>query len=123
MSIASRRRQFNKIDWKINTEDAIFHALKELELGKQYPVKGVFITPDRGYGLGGVIITGKINDDDTADVALVSTSNEAIVNIIKDIMNCEEDVAQIMDGKCAFKTRDYKNKQGKTCYDIDFIDL
>lgn len=104
----------SKIDWGFNTEDLEFKKISELEIEKVYPLKGCFITPDSGYGLGAVLII---------DDALVNIP-QRYVDTVKDIMADDETVADIKAGKCGFKyTTFISEKHKRTGYSIEFVDL
>lgn len=51
--------KFNKstINWNIDTKDWKFKKAMELDKNTEYALKGIFFTPDNGYGEGVVIIS------------------------------------------------------------------
>lgn len=113
MSIASRNKSFNKVEWGVDTKELKFKKCSELEVGREYPLLGCFITPDNGYGLGAVLIT---------EGFLVNVSNR-LVETIQEICNNADDIEQIKSGKAGFKISTYESKQfHKTCYDVEFTD-
>lgn len=104
----------SKIDWGFETEGLEFKKLADLKADKVYTLKGCFITPDNGYGLGAVLI---IED------ALVNIP-QRYVDTVKDIMSDEETVADIKAGKCGFKyTTFISEKHKRTGYSVEFVEL
>lgn len=99
-------------EWSIDTTDFKYVKCAELELGKNYPLRGCFITKDNGYGKGAVFIT---------DDCLVNVP-QANVDIIEEINKNEEYIEQIETGHAAFVLSTYENKQKKICYDVKLID-
>ena len=104
----------SKIDWGFKTEGLEFKKLSEIEVEKVYTLKGCFITPDNGYGLGAVLI---IED------ALINIP-QRYVDDVKGIMADEETVDDIKAGKCGFKyTTFISEKHKRTGYSVEFVEL
>ena len=85
----SKFNKGNKIDWGIDTKSLPFKKTSEVELNKTYDLKGCFITPDRGFGGGAVLIT---------DDFLLNIPGRYIDNI-NNIMSDPETVEDIKAGK------------------------
>lgn len=109
--------KFNKaagVDWNFKTEGFEFKKASEMELNKIYPIHGVFTTPDKGYGVGGVVILD--------DCLLNAPASD--VDTIKAILIDEETVAEIKEGKCGVKVYTYQSKKFKrTGYGLEFVTL
>lgn len=114
MGFASRfNRGFKKVEWGIDTEKMKFKKCSELEVGKEYPLLGCFVTPDRGYGLGAVLITSD---------ALINIPNRYVedINAIQDNV---EAVEVIKSGHMGFKVGKFESKQfHRVGYNIEFTD-
>lgn len=100
-------KKFNRnvINWEINTESFPYIKLKDLEEGKDYPLRGCFTSPDNGYGEGAVLIT---------DSAMINIP-QRYVSLVNEIREDPEAVEQIKAGKAAFhyvsfQPKDHKNK-------------
>ena len=84
-------KEFNKttsIQWSINSDNFEYFKLRELRPNTDYPLRGMFITPDSGYGEGAVFIT------DTCYVNIPAR----YIQLIKDVTASEEAVAKINAG-------------------------
>lgn len=113
MSLSKFNKSFNKVEWGIDTKSLPFKKCSELEIGKEYPLRGCFVTPDRGYGLGAVLIT---------DGYLVNIPNRH-VDDIKSICEDAEAVEQIKSGHAGFVVGTFESKQfHRTGYSIEFTD-
>ena len=89
----SKFNKGNKIDWGIDTKSMPFKKTSEVELNKTYELKGCFITHDRGYGKGAVIISDP------------------------------EAVEEIKSGKCGFVVTSFISEKFKrTGYSIEFVE-
>ena len=55
----SKFNKGNKINWGIDTKSLPFKKTSEVELNKTYDLKGCFITPDKGFGKGAVLISDR----------------------------------------------------------------
>lgn len=109
-----------QVSWGVDTKDAPYIKASELEEGEVYNLLGAFITPDNGYGLGGVLIT-----EVSGEVTLVNTPASA-VEIIKEILDDVEIQESIKAGNEGFKVRSYMNtklKKAKKCFAIDFVEV
>lgn len=117
MGIANKINR-SVVNWDVATDGAVFIKAADLEVGKEYPFFGCWVTPDRGYGEGGVIISQK--DD---KIVLVNTP-ASFVGSIKLIRNDEESINQIRDKKLNFKVTTYNSKKfKKQCFDIKLVDV
>lgn len=101
------------IDWNLDTKDFPYVKLADKEIQVEYPVKGVFITPDNGYGNGAcAIIDGEI----------LNLPQHQVENV-RAIISNEEAVQSIKDGKVSIVITTYESKKfKKTCFDIDWIE-
>ena len=108
------RHNTQVLDWGINTDDYEYHALKELEEGKSYPLRGCFVSKDHGYGEGAVLIT---------DGFFVNIP-QRYVSTIEEIRKNEDDITQIMEGRAAFRFRTFvSTKYKREGYAVDFLDV
>ena len=108
--------RFNKTvnyKWSIKTDGFEYKKPAEMPLDTQIPLKGCFITPDRGYGKGGVLITDK------EYLNVPQRYTDVIIDILKD----DDSINQIESGHAAFKITTFTNKQKKICYSIDLLDI
>lgn len=102
-----------KVDWGINTKEMEFKKTSQVELNKEFELKGFFITPDNGYGEGAVLIS--------ADFLLNAPTR--LVPDIKEMLSDEETVELVKAGKCAFKVYTFESTKFKrTGYGVEFID-
>ena len=109
----SKFNKGNKIDWGIDTKSLPFKKTSEVELNKMYDLKGCFITPDRGYGKGAVLIS------DGFLLNIPARYVDDINNIIADA----ETVENIKAGKCGFIVTSFISEKFKrTGYSIEFVD-
>ena len=109
----SKFNKGNKINWGIDTKSLPFKKTSEVELNKTYDLKGCFITPDRGFGCGAVLIT---------DDFLLNIPGRYIDNI-NNIMSDPETVEDIKAGKCGFIVTSFISEKFKrTGYSIKFVE-
>ena len=109
----SKFNKGNKINWGIDTKSLPFKKISEVELNKTYDLKGCFITPDRGFGGGAVLIT---------DGFLLNIPGRYIDNI-NHIMSDPETVEDIKAGKCGFIVTSFISEKFKrTGYSIEFVE-
>ena len=109
----SKFNKGSKIDWGIDTKSMTFKKTSEVELNKTYELKGCFITPDRGYGEGAVLIS---------DGFLLNIPARYI-DTINDIISDSEAVEEIKSGKCGFIVTSFISEKFKrTGYSIEFAD-
>lgn len=109
----SKLNKGGSVDWGIETKEFPFKKCSEMELEKEFPLKGCFITPDKGFGQGAVLIS---------DGFLLNAPASALDDV-KTILSDDEIVESIKAGKCAFKVRSFVSKTYKrTGYAIDYID-
>lgn len=101
------------VDWGIDTKAMPFKKTSQVELGKEYNLRGFFITPDNGYGKGAVLIS----DD------FLLNAPTRLVETITEMLNDTEVVDAVKAGQCAFKVYTFESKQFKrTGYGVEFID-
>lgn len=109
--------KFNKaknVTWNIDTEGFDYHKLSELEENTRYPLFGMFVTKDTGYGEGAVLIAGNA----------FYNIPERYVPTVKDMMSDQETVDLINAGKCAFSYSKFMSKKfHREGYDVVFHDL
>ena len=109
----SKFNKGNKIDWGIDTKSMPFKKTSEVELNKIHDLKGCFITPDRGFGEGAVLIS---------DGFLLNIPARYLDNI-KHILSYTETVEEIKSGKCGFVVTSFISKKFKrTGYSIEFVE-
>ena len=109
----SKFNKGNKINWGIDTKSLPFKKTSEVELDKTYDLKGCFITSDRGFGGGAVLIT---------DDFLLNIPGRYIDNI-NNIMSDPETVEDIKAGKCGFIVTSFISEKFKrTGYSIEFVE-
>ena len=109
----SKFNKGNKIDWGIDTKSLPFKKTSEVELNKTYNLKGCFITSDRGFGGGAVLITEDF---------LLNIPGRYIDNI-NNIMSDPETVEDIKAGKCGFIVTSFISEKFKrTGYSIEFVE-
>lgn len=115
MSFASKHNKSTRIEWGINTDGFSYENVSSLEPNTTYQVYGCFVTkPHASYGEGACLIL--------ADRYI--SLPERWVETVKNIMNCPEDVADILAGKVGIRWRWGKTKDtGRDMYMIDFVDL
>lgn len=109
--------KFNRnklINWGIETEGFKYVKLSTLKPDTVYPLFGMFITKDTGYGEGAVLIMG----DCFVNIP------ERYVDIVKAIMSDDESVADIKAAKCGFKYTEFTSKtHHRTGYAVEFVEL
>ena len=109
----SKFNKGNKINWGIDTKSLPFKKTSEVELNKIYDLKGCFITPDRGFGKGAVLIS------DGFLLNIPARYVDCINNIVADA----ETVEDIKAGKCGFIVTSFISEKFKrTGYSIEFVD-
>lgn len=112
MSI-SNLNKVNKVDWGFNTEGMSFKKCADMKLDTVYPIKGCFITPDKGFGEGAVVIL---------EDCLLNIPNR-YVSQIKYVMADASIVEQIKAGQAGIKVLTFMSKYNKIGYNIEFLDL
>lgn len=120
MSFASKHKK-GGIQWDIDTKD--FEYFKLEDLFKKDP-------EGTAYNLRGVFINKNKSEKDLKDygASVVGILSDKLINLpnhmeeeVRDIMNDEEDVADIRAGKVWFRIRSYES-HGKTCYSPDWLE-
>ena len=120
MSFASKHKK-GGIQWGIETTDFEYFKLQDL-----YEKDG----ENTAYNLLGVFINKNKTEKELKEfgASVVGILNDKLVNLpshmeeeVKDIMNDEEDVADIKAGKVWFRIRPYES-HGKTCYSPDWLE-
>ena len=109
----SKFNKGNKINWGIDTKSLPFKKTSEVELNKIYDLKGCFITPDKGFGKGAVLISDGFLLNIPA--RYVDESNGIVAD--------SEVVENIKEGKCGFIVTSFISERFKrTGYSIEFVD-
>lgn len=104
----------SKIDWGYNSDDLKMIKCQELELGKTYTVRGMFITPTKMSDMPVLVLE---------DTGLLMTPNRYI-DVIKDIIADEAKIAAIKEKKLGIKVTTFKSKKyNRDGYDVEFVDL
>lgn len=112
MKITSLNRKRN--DWGINTKEMKFRKCREMPLDTPFRLRGVFITPDNGYGRGSVAIL-----DDT----LVNLPTRYL-DTVELILSDEEMIDEIKSGKVAIRiTKFTSTKYKKIGYNVNFEEI
>lgn len=102
------------IDWGIDTKEMEFSKCKEMPLDTPFRLRGVFITPDNGYGRGAVAIL-----DDT----LVNLPTR-YVDTVETILSDPEMIDEIKSGKVAIRISEFTSKKYKKIgYDVTFEEI
>lgn len=102
------------IDWGIDTKEMEFKKCKELPLDTVLTLRGVFTTPDNGYGPGAVAIL-----------------DEKLVNLpiryfdtVEIILNDPEMIEEIKSGKVGIIVSEFMSKKYKKIgYDVTFVEV
>lgn len=105
--------KFNKtnVTWNVNTEGFQYKKLADLTENTQYPLCGMFVSGDHGYGEGAVLITNR----EYVNIP------ERYVDTVKAMISDPETVADIQAGKCAFSYKTFTSKQyHRTGYEVIF---
>lgn len=109
--------KFNRnksVNWDIDTEGFEYYKLSNLRACEVYPLCGMFISKDNGYGEGAVLISK----------SFFVNIPERYVDIVKAIMSDAESVADIKAGKCGFRYTEFTSKtHHRTGYAVEFVEL
>lgn len=112
MSFASKHNKGSKFD--ISIDGFEFKKLKDLEMGKVYPMLGIYINSKGDFAAHPVAISDGILVD------LPPHLTEEVQEMLKD----DEDVKAIVDGHVGFKVYSYVSKKyGKQCYSVNWVDM
>lgn len=105
----SKGKQFT-----VDNSEFPFVKLRELVPGREYPLFGCFVTPDKnGYGEGAVLITADLN---------VNIPGRYCAKI-REFLSDPEVVEQINDGKAAFSyEKVFSEKYKRDAFRITWID-
>lgn len=110
----SRLSRVKKVDWNYNTEGFEFKKCADMPLDTIFIVRGAFITPDRGFGRGAVLIL------DDCNLNLSARYLEDVEAILDDT-ELQED---IKTGKAGIKITTFiSDKYKKTGYNVEFLDI
>ena len=116
MSIAKHNKG-TTIDWNVKTDNFNYVRLSDLDEKRTYTVYGMFITKDKGYGEGAVLILKDCYVNIPA----------RYIDTCREIMEDAETVSEIKDGKCGFyyeKMETEKSKKfNRKAYIVEFVDL
>ena len=111
MSFADFNTTFETIDWGVDTTDFEYKKCEEF-VGTEVHVRGLFITPDKGYGLGAVAIT---------DDCLLNLP-QRYVDVVKNVLADDEAVEEIKAGKTYFNVTTFDSKKYKNKgYNLEFL--
>lgn len=119
-SFASRHKK-GGIQWGIDTTDFEYFKLQDL-----YEKDGA----DTTYQLLGVFINSNKTEKELKEYgpSVVGILGDKLINLpghmaeeVREIMNSEEDVADIKAGNVWFKIRSYES-HGKTCFSPDWLE-
>lgn len=109
------------IDWGIDTKDFEYFKLEDLldmnGPDHEYTLRGLFINKNKPekqlkeYGASPVGILGN---------KLINLPNH-LLSEVEEILQDEEDIAEIKAGEVKFKIRSYES-HGKTCYSPDWCE-
>lgn len=107
----NKKSNFESVEWNVNTEGFTFKKCSEMELGKEYPVHGVFITKDRGYGHGAAAILGD---------CFLNLPN-SMLETVKEILKDDEAIAELKSGDAKLVITSFTSKKyNKVGYAVDF---
>lgn len=99
-----------RIKWDVENKDFPYIKLSQLMAGMEYEFLGFYITKDRGFGEGAVVITNGFN---------VNVPKK-YVSIFRDMMRDTESIEQIKSGKAIFTYENYTTKMGNTSQILTF---
>lgn len=104
--------KFNKKPlFDIDTTGFEYKKISELEVGTIYTLRGIYINKKSKYGDAPVFIT---------DTCFVNIPNHMLDTCL-DILNDDENIAEINVGNIGFHTYKYTNKKfNKVCYGVEF---
>lgn len=111
MSISKLNKKKNPFTFDTSNLDYV--KLDSLELGKIYTIRGCFINTKAMYGDHGVIVT------DLGKIDMPQHLNDSIKIILED----DDLINDINDGKCGFKVVVYTDKKGVNRLSIEFVDI
>ena len=98
--------------WEVDNSDFPYIKLKELVPDHEYPLFGMFISQDHGYGEGAVLITADYNIN----------VPQRYVDIVKEMMSDPEVIEECNSGRGAFKYNTFESdKYHRTGYRLTFI--
>lgn len=102
------------IDWGIDTKEMEFRKCKEMPLNTPFRLRGVFITPDNGYGPGAVAIL----DETLLNLPI------RYFDIVDTILNDPEMIEEIKSGKVGIIVSEFMSKKYKKVgYDVTFVEV
>lgn len=107
MSLAKHNRG-QRVDWQIETKEYPYKKCADLELNKDYPFLGCFITGDHGFGEGAVIISDGV----------LYNAPASFIDECKEIMQDAESVEAIKAGKEVFHLEERVSKKNKKTYRV-----
>lgn len=107
----------NIINWEIDTKGLTFVKANELPLNVEFPFLGCWVSPDNGYGEGGVIIS-----EIDGEKKLVNAP-KSFVGSIKLLRQTEAYVEQIKTRKLNFKVETFDTKFKRKGYSIKLVDV
>lgn len=116
MSFANRHNT-KKAHFEVDTTNFEFKSLAQLKNeydDEVHKILGAYINTKSKYGNAPVVIT---------DNCFVNLPKHLLETFLK-ILESDEDVADINNGKVGFKIRTYSPKgTNSVCYTIDFVDM
>ena len=102
------------IDWGIDTKGMEFRKCEEMPQETTLTLRGVFITPDNGYGRGAVAIL-----DDT-----LLNMPQRYVDVVDTILSDDEMIDEIKSDKVGIVISEFISKKyKKRGYDITFVEV
>lgn len=104
----SKLNKGQKVDWSINTEGWSFKKAADLELNKDYAIKGCFVTPDKGYGEGAVIISDNV----------LINAPASFLDTCKEILADQESIDAIKEGNETFHLEERTSRKFKRTYRV-----
>ena len=109
MGIEKFNRKSTK--WSIETEGFEYIKLKDLTAGEHYPLRGMFISKDHGYGEGAVLITDKCYVN-------IPESN---LELVKKILDDPESIELMDTGHAEFSYSVFRSeKYHRDGYSLEF---
>ena len=117
MSFASRHNK-SGVNFDIDTKDFSFKSLRDLykENGKDYvyAMYGIYINRKSEFGDHPVAII--------PELMILADFPSSMTEDVEEMLKSDEDIADIKNGKAAFKIDEYKHKKyKKMCYGIQWV--
>lgn len=110
MSLKKYNKESNTATWSIDSTNFAYVKIRDLDEGVHYALRGMFVTPDHGYGEGAVLIT---------DHFCVNIPNR-YVDLIREMIADPEVVAQINAGGESWHYEKFMSKYNREGFKVIF---